>query len=58
MQYRVVPVVAAGGNFQSVDGASEWSDPIEANAESGAGLAGIFNRGIIMSQVVSRFVQG
>jgi hypothetical protein len=59
MQYRVVPVVAAGGNFQPVDAeASDWSDPIEASAESGAGLAGIFNRGIIMSQVVSRFVQG
>jgi hypothetical protein len=52
MQYRVVPVVAAGGNFQPVDAAaSEWGDPIEANAKSGAGLAGIFNRGIIMSQV-------
>jgi hypothetical protein len=59
MQYRVVPVVAAGGNFQAVDAeASDWGDPIEASAESGAGLAGIFNRGIIMSQVVSRFAQG
>jgi len=59
MQYRVVPIVAAGGNFQPVDAeASDWSDPDEASAESGAGLAGIFNRGIIMSQAVSRFVQG
>jgi hypothetical protein len=59
MQYRVVPIVAAGGNFQPVDAeASDRSDPNEASAESGAGLAGIFNRGIIMSQAVSRFVQG
>src|SRR5262249_37677229 len=53
MQYRVVPIVAAGGNFQPVDAeASDRSDPNEASAESGAGLAGIFNRGIIMSQAV------
>jgi hypothetical protein len=44
MQYRVVPIVAAGGNFQPVDAeASDRSDPNEASAESGAGLAGIFN---------------
>jgi len=57
VQYRVVPMVPAGSSFKTVDdAASDWSDPIEATTAAGDGLSAAFNRGIIMSQVVSRLV--
>ncbi len=57
VQYRVIPMVPAGSSFKTVDdAASDWSDPIDATTAAGDGLSAAFNRGIIMSQVVSRLV--
>ncbi len=61
VQYRVVPMIpaATAGKFHAVPAAaSGWSEPVDATSDAGDGFAAVFNRGIIMSQVVSRFVQG
>jgi hypothetical protein len=58
--YRVTPMQdAAGGGFSLDSGsASEWTQPSLVTGEAGDGLAAYFNRGTLMSQIVSRFVKG
>ena len=58
VQYRVTPMVkAAAGGFSLIsDAASEWTSPVTPTADAGDGLSAYFNRGTLMSQVVSRFV--
>ncbi|WP_148219507.1 phospholipase D-like domain-containing protein [Azospirillum sp. B510] len=60
MSYRVTPVrrAAAGGFSLDKDGASDWSATVMMSGDAGDGLAAYFNRGTLMSQVVSRFVRG
>jgi len=53
VQYRV-SVVGKGGP----GAASDWTDPLTISADDGGGVSGFFNRGTLMSQIVSRFVSG
>ncbi len=55
--YRVFAMQQTGnGQFSRVDSSvSEWTEPLTITGEAG-GVAAVFNRGTLMSQVVSRFV--
>jgi len=55
--YRVIPMTESGDGFAPRDAeASTWVSPAAADAEDGASVS--FNRGTLMSQVVSRLVDG
>ena len=60
LQYRVTPMVAAdGGTFTAAPaGPSDWTDPVAVDTPDDTGLSARFNRGTLMSQIVSRFVNG
>ncbi|WP_395739935.1 phospholipase D-like domain-containing protein [Prosthecobacter sp.] len=60
ISYRITPMTeGADGTFTAVAAAaSEWTTPLTASADAGDGLSACFNRGTLMSQVVSRFVNG
>ena len=60
VQYRVVPVrrTADGALEPVADEASPWSRQVRATGDGDGDLRAVFNRGTLMSQVVSRFVQG
>lgn len=59
VSYRVTAMRAAKDGFSADENSvSEWTDPLVASGETGDGLAAYFNRGTLMSQVVSRFVHG
>jgi len=59
LQYRVTPMVAAGDGFAAApEGPSGWTPPTAAVGEDADALSCFFNRGMLMSQIVSRFVQG
>jgi phosphatidylserine/phosphatidylglycerophosphate/cardiolipin synthase-like enzyme len=57
VQYRVTPMARSGAGYRTLRGsASAWTPPVTPLAEVGDGLSVYFNRGTIMSQIVSRFV--
>ena len=58
VEYRVTPMRLDGDlTYSAVEAsASAWTSPISPGADAGEGLSAYFNRGTIMSQVVSRFV--
>jgi PLD-like domain len=60
VSYRVTAMTAApGGKFApDVASASAWTAPLVVTGDAGGGLEAYFNRGTLMSQIVSRFVQG
>jgi phosphatidylserine/phosphatidylglycerophosphate/cardiolipin synthase-like enzyme len=60
VSYRVTAMKDAGnGNFTpDAASASDWTEPVVTSGDAGGGLEAYFNRGTLMSQVVSRFVQG
>jgi phosphatidylserine/phosphatidylglycerophosphate/cardiolipin synthase-like enzyme len=60
VSYRVTAMKDAGsGNFApDVASASEWTAPLVESGDAGGGLEAYFNRGTLMSQIVSRFVKG
>lgn len=60
VSYRVTAMKADGaGNFVAdADSASKWTDPLVESGDMGNGLEAYFNRGTLMSQIVSRFVNG
>jgi phosphatidylserine/phosphatidylglycerophosphate/cardiolipin synthase-like enzyme len=37
---------------------SDWTEPLIASGDAGGGLSAFFNRGTLMSQIVTRFVKG
>jgi len=51
VQYRVTAITAAGPGPSS-----DWTKPLTITASDGDGLSAYFNRGTLMSQVVSRFL--
>ncbi|MGZ6004500.1 MAG: phospholipase D-like domain-containing protein [Caulobacteraceae bacterium] len=57
--YRVSAMVASGAGFK-VDpaGISNWTAPVVVTGDFGDGLSAYFNKGTLMSQVVSKFVKG
>jgi phosphatidylserine/phosphatidylglycerophosphate/cardiolipin synthase-like enzyme len=60
VSYRVTAMTDAGtGTFSAATpSASEWTAPVVTSGDAGGGLAAYFNRGTLMSQIVSRFVKG
>jgi hypothetical protein len=60
VSYRVTAMTAtSGGGFAPDTGAvSDWTAPVIASGDVGGGLQAYFNRGTLMSQIVSRFVGG
>ena len=59
VSYRVTAMKAAGGGFApDAASASDWTAPTVATGDAGGGLTCYFNRGTLMSQIVSRFVNG
>ena len=60
VSYRVTAMKnAASGTFAAdPTSASAWTDTLVASGDAGGGLSAFFNRGTLMSQIVSRFVQG
>ena len=59
LTYRVTPMIANGDAFQNApEGATAWTAPTAPVGEDASALSAYFNRGLLMSQIVSRFVQG
>jgi len=60
VSYRVTAMKgAANGAFApDATSASAWTAPLVASGDAGGGLQAYFNRGTLMSQIVSRFVNG
>ncbi len=60
VSYRVTAMKAAGKGAFTPDApsASAWTAPVVAAGDAGGGLEAYFNRGTLMSQIVSRFVNG
>jgi phosphatidylserine/phosphatidylglycerophosphate/cardiolipin synthase-like enzyme len=60
VSYRVTAMKAgANGSFAlDATSASDWTAPMIASGDAGGGLEAYFNRGTLMSQIVSRFVKG
>jgi phosphatidylserine/phosphatidylglycerophosphate/cardiolipin synthase-like enzyme len=60
VSYRVTAMKgAADGPFTTdATSASAWTAPVVTSGDAGGGLEAYFNRGTLMSQIVSRFVKG
>lgn len=59
VSYRVTAMKAAGKGFApDTNSASGWTAPTIASGDAGGGLEAYFNRGTLMSQIVSQFVNG
>ncbi len=60
VSYRVTPMKGPANGPFTVDSASasSWTQPLVATGDVGGGLECYFNRGTLMSQIVSRFVKG
>jgi phosphatidylserine/phosphatidylglycerophosphate/cardiolipin synthase-like enzyme len=60
VSYRVTAMKDAGNGSFAPDAASasEWTAPVVTSGDAGGGLEAYFNRGTLMSQIVSRFVKG
>ena len=59
VSYRVVPMIEQGGGYLADEpSASPWSAGVEASGAAGEHAYAVFNRGTLMSQVVSRFLKG
>jgi phosphatidylserine/phosphatidylglycerophosphate/cardiolipin synthase-like enzyme len=60
VSYRVTAVKDAGNGTFALDATSisDWTAPLIASGDAGGGLSAFFNRGTLMSQIVTRFVNG
>jgi phosphatidylserine/phosphatidylglycerophosphate/cardiolipin synthase-like enzyme len=60
VSYRVTAVTNTTNGTFSLDSSSvsDWTAPMIASGDAGEGLECYFNRGTLMSQIVSRFVNG
>jgi hypothetical protein len=60
VSYRVTAMKSAANDTFAPDAVSVtgWTTPLIASGDAGGGLAAYFNRGTLMSQIVSRFVNG
>jgi phosphatidylserine/phosphatidylglycerophosphate/cardiolipin synthase-like enzyme len=58
VSYRVTAMTSAAGGAFAPDptSASDWTPPLVVSGDTGGGLSCYFNRGTLMSQIVSRFV--
>ncbi len=59
ISYRVTAMKMKSDKSFEIDASSssEWSAPIVLSGDAGGGLQAYFNRGTLMSQIVSRFVK-
>jgi phosphatidylserine/phosphatidylglycerophosphate/cardiolipin synthase-like enzyme len=60
VSYRVIAMKAGPNDTFTPDAGTttDWTAPVVATGDSGGGLEAYFNRGTLMSQIVSRFVKG
>jgi hypothetical protein len=60
VSYRVTAMKDAANGSYALDptSASAWTAPLIASGDVGGGLEAYFNRGTLMSQIISRFVKG
>ena len=60
VSYRVTAMKSAANDTFAPDATSvtDWTPPLIASGDAGGGLEAYFNRGTLMSQIVSRFVNG
>ncbi len=60
VSYRVTAMKDTGNGTFAPDAASasEWTEPLVTSGDAGGGVEAYFNRGTLMSQIVSRFVKG
>ncbi|MBR0801067.1 hypothetical protein JQ615_37475 [Bradyrhizobium jicamae] len=60
VSYRVTAMKDGANGTFTPDPASvsAWTAPVVASGDAGGGLSAYFNRGTLMSQIVSRFVHG
>ncbi|MHC2461539.1 phospholipase D-like domain-containing protein [Bradyrhizobium embrapense] len=60
VSYRVTAMKSGANGTFTPDAASvsAWTTPAVASGDAGGGLSAYFNRGTLMSQIVSRFVKG
>ncbi|WP_420964752.1 phospholipase D-like domain-containing protein [Bradyrhizobium sp. B120] len=60
VSYRVTAMKGGANGTFTPDAASvsAWTTPAVASGDAGGGLSAYFNRGTLMSQIVSRFVKG
>jgi hypothetical protein len=59
VSYRVTPMKTNGAQFTADTASrSSWTSTVVAKGNAGGGVAAYFNRGTLMSQIVSRFVHG
>jgi phosphatidylserine/phosphatidylglycerophosphate/cardiolipin synthase-like enzyme len=60
ISYRVTAMFGAANGAFALDAssASAWTTPVVVSGDAGGGLEAYFNRGTLMSQIVSRFVKG
>ena len=60
VSYRVTAMTGGANGTFTPDAASVsvWTAPVVASGDAGGGLSAYFNRGTLMSQIVSRFVHG
>jgi hypothetical protein len=59
VSYRVTAMNAAGAGFApDAASASDWTAALVITGDAGGGLEAYFNRGTLMSQIVSQFVGG
>lgn len=58
VSYRVTAMKDTGNGTFAPDAASasQWTTPVIASGDAGDGLSAFFNRGTLMSQIVTRFV--
>ena len=58
VRYRVTPVIEADGELaQDVSSQSSWSKWVTLTAEAGDGYSAYFNRGLVISQFMSRYLE-
>ena len=60
VSYRVTAMASAANGAFAPDATSvtDWTAPLIASGDAGGGLQAYFNRGTLMSQIVSHFVNG
>ena len=57
VRYRATPMVRKGGELvQDVSGRSDWTPWVDLTGDAGDGLSSYFNRGLVISQFMARYL--
>jgi hypothetical protein len=58
VRYRVVPMIHGDGALQQdLDERSAWTDWLELSGDAGNGTSAFFNRGLVISQFMARYLE-